>query len=149
MGKKARLKRLAEAKGAKQILEQIAALDKEIAANTADLVTLEGQKAEMLAGMMIENSGQQRTVSLGDLLNDSQMQAVIDILNRPNLDDIAITKLLKQYLAQYAQQFAAVGIVPDYLAYVLLANKEQLRAMARQSNNTPEDPFQPGHMSRN
>lgn len=149
MGKKARLKRLAEAKGAKDILAQINALDQVIAESTAEIVSLEGQKAEMLANMMIENSGQQRTVSLGDLLNDSQMQAVIDILNRPNLDDIAVTKLLKQYLAQYAQQFAAVGIVPDYLAYVLLANKEQLRAMAKQSNNTPEDPFQPGHISRN
>lgn len=152
MGKKARIKaqRLAEAQGAKDILAQINALDQVIAESTAEIVTLEGQKAEMLANMLIENQQPgQRQVTLGDLLNDSQMQAVIDILNRPSLDDIAITKLLKQYLGQFAQQFAAVGVVPDYLAYVLLANKEQLRAMARQSNNTPEDPFQPGHMSRN
>lgn len=161
MGKKARIKaqRLAEAQGAKKILEQINTLDAEITANTADLVTLEGQKAEMLADMLIESDElghgapgrekqTQRHVSLGDVLNDSQMQAVIDILNRPNLDDIAITKLLKQYLGQFQQQLSAVGVVPDYLAYVLLANKEQLRAMAKQSNE-PEDPFQPGHLSRN
>jgi hypothetical protein len=151
MGKKARLKarRLAEAQGAKQILEQINALDKEIAQSTAEIVTLEGQKAEMLADMLVENQPPGgRQVTLGDLLNDSQMQAVVDILNRPNLDDIALTKLLKQYLGQYAQQFAAVGVVPDYLAYVLLANKDALRQMARRSNE-PEDPFQPGHVSRN
>jgi hypothetical protein len=158
MGKKARIKsqRLAEAKGAKDILKQINALDDVIAESTAELVTLEGQKAKMLANMCIESGGNapgggqtpQRSATLGDLLNDSQMQAVIDILNRPNLDDIEITKLLKQYLGQFSQQFAVVGVVPDYLAYVLLANKKQLRSMARQSNE-PEDPFKPDRMSRN
>lgn len=161
MGKKARLKRLAEAKGAKQILQQIAEMDKIIAESTAELFALEGQKAEILASMCLEaddnmshgapagDKKPQRQITLGELLNDAQMQAVIDILNRPNLDDLAITKLLKQYLGQFERQFAAVGVVPDYLAYVLLANKDALRQMARQSNNRPDDPFQPGHMSRN
>src|SRR6478609_7253963 len=123
MGKKARLKkRLAEAKNAKELLEQINALDAEIAANTADLITLEGQKGQMLANMLIENQPPgRRATTLSDLLNDSQIQAVIDILNRPNLDDIAVTKLLKQYLAQFSQQLSAVGADANYMAYFLLA----------------------------
>jgi hypothetical protein len=40
------------------------------------------------------------------------VQAVVDIVNRPNLDDIAQTKLLKQYLAQFKirQQLSAKGM---------------------------------------
>jgi hypothetical protein len=152
MGKKARIRarRLAEAKGAKSILEQLSILNQEIAQSEAELQKLEEGKAKMLEGLMTENApkGWKQT-SLGDILNADQIQAVIDILNRPNLDDIAITKLLKQYLAKFSQQLNAVGVVPDYLAYVLLANKEQLKAMARQSNNKPDDPFQPDHLSRN
>jgi hypothetical protein len=149
MGKKARIRaqRLAEAKGAKNILKQIADLDKVIAENTADLVTLEHEKAKMLSDMLIENRPPgHRTVTLGDILNDEQMQGVVDILNRPNLDDIAITKLLKQYLGkpEWANKFAAIGMVPDYLAYVLLANKDALRQMSRQSNR-PDEPYIPPH----
>jgi hypothetical protein len=162
MGKKARIRarRLAEAhgngaKGAKSILEQINALDAVIAESTAELITLEGQKAEMLANMCIESDGSQpghRSMDLGDLLNPDQIQAVLDILNRPNLDDIAIAKLLKQYLAKFSQQLSAVGLEHTYLAYMILARKDQLRAMSAQSNDKPDepyDPFQPDRLSRN
>lgn len=78
---------------------------------------------------LIESQGL-REAQLGDFLNDNQMQACIDILNRPDIDDIAQTKELKRYLNQFKVDLEAKGILPDYLAYVLIANADALRQMA-------------------
>lgn len=141
MGKKARIraKRLAEAKGAKSILEQINALNHEIAESEAELKRLEAGKAKVLEGLLIgENQGGR----LSDFLNDAQIQAVVDILNRPNLDDIAQAKLLKQYLGQFHQELLAKGYRSDYLAYLIIANANAIRQSATQSSE-PEPPFDP------
>jgi hypothetical protein len=152
MGKKARLKarRLAEAKGAKNILEELSALNLEIAQNEAELAKLEAGKAAVLEGLLTENHPPGWSQKpLGDILNRNQVQAVVDIFNRTDIDDIAQTKLVKQYLAQFAQQIQVAGYQVDFLAYLLLAHKASLQQMAKNSNE-PEDPFQPGStLSRN
>jgi hypothetical protein len=142
MGKKARLKakRLAESQGAKKLIEQIHALDQEIAQSEAELAALEGQKSQMLADILTE-SPSNRSMSLGEILTPEQIHTVIEIFRRPNLDDIAQTKLIKQYLAKFSRELQAVGVVPDYLAYVLLANKQALLQMAEQQ---PDDDDEPG-----
>jgi argininosuccinate lyase len=150
MGKKARLKarRLAEAKGAKNIFQQLSEVEKEIADNEAELKRLVEGKAAVLEGMLTENTppGWQQK-PLGDVLNRNQIQAVVDIFNRTDIDDIAQTKLVKQYLSQFRQQIEVAGYDVGFLAYALLANKAALQQMARNSNE-PEDPLG-GTLSRN
>jgi regulator of replication initiation timing len=150
MGKKARLKarRLAEAKGAKNIFQQLTELEKEIAVNEAELKSLEQGKAAVLEGLLTENTppGWQQK-PLGDVLNRNQIQAVVDIFNRTDIDDIAQTKLVKQYLSQFTREINAAGYDVGFLAYALLANKAALQQMSAASNE-PEDPLG-GTLSRN
>jgi hypothetical protein len=146
MGKQSRIK--AERRARRLIEQQLKQIDQEIKQGEDTLKKLESSKAEMLADLLTENANWQQR-SLGDFLNSDQIHAVIDILNRPNLDQIAQTKLIKQYLAKFATQLEAVGVLPDYLAYVLIANADKLRGMARASNNKPDDPFTPPPNAQN
>ncbi len=75
-----------------------------------------------------------RTVQLGDLLDDNQMQGVMAILNRRGLDNIALTKALKAYLAQFRDDLERKGIDDAYLAYLLTYMAPQLRAAAARNN---------------
>lgn len=122
-----------EKREAKRLIEQIREADKAITESEKAIAKLESAKAELLAGMLTESPGQ-RTITLQDLLTKDQLQAVVDILNRPNLDDIAQTRLLKDYLRQFDQQLQAKGVLPDYLAYLLLANAAQIRQMSAMWN---------------
>lgn len=142
MGKQSRIK--AERRARRLIEQQLSQVDKALKESEENLKKLEASKAEMLADLLTENANPNwRTQQLGDILNSDQIQAVVDILCRTDIDDIGQTKLIKQYLAQFSQQLQAIGMVPDYLAYVLTANADNLRAMAKASNNKPDDPFTP------
>lgn len=61
-------------------------------------------------------------VPLGQIL-DAMPQEVTDqimaILNS-GVDDMAMTKQLKELLNQHTAELETVGVVPDYLAYVLV-----------------------------
>lgn len=127
---------------ARQLIEEMRALDKTIEEGAALLKALEGGKAEILANMLTESPGG-RTISIGEMLNDEQIQAVVDIMNRPGLDDLAVTKMLKSYLGQFNLQLSAIGVNPDYLAYLLLANAPALRQASAASNNKPDEPTMP------
>jgi hypothetical protein len=142
MGKKSRKKR--ESRGAKDIIETIMECDKVIAETDAKIANLIGQKSQVLAGMLIE--GQNILDFLHSILNNSQVQAVVDIVNRQSLDDIARTKLLKQYLAQFKMQLEAKGLLPDYFAYLIMANEGAVKQMSAQSSQpepTSTDVFGP------
>jgi glucuronate isomerase len=148
MGKQSRIK--AERRARRLIEQQLKEVDKVLKESEATLKNMEASKAEMLADLLTENANPNwRTQSLGDILNADQIQAVIDILNRTDVDDIGQTKLIKKYLSQFSKQLEAVGVLPDYLAYVLIANAPNLRAMAKASNNKPDDPFTPPPNAQN
>lgn len=144
MGKKKRIKESRQ--GAKSILEQLNALNAEIAQNEAQLAQLEAGKAEMLANMLLKEN---RTMQLGDILNPDQIQSVVNILNRTDIDDIQQTKLIKSYLSQFSRELQAIGVLPDYLAYVLIANAPMLRQMARNTSAGDDDPLAPPPNSQN
>jgi hypothetical protein len=145
-------------KGAKNILKQIEEVDQQIAESMTDMIMLKAEKGKILAKMCLAEGDDmphgapggsqkpQRTTTLGDILSDEQIQGVVDILNRPNLDDIAVAKLLKQYLGnpKWADGFDVIGMVPEFVAYVIVANKDALRRMGRQSNR-PDEPYTPRH----
>lgn len=60
-----------------------------------------------------------KTIKLGDLLNDQQVQGVVDILNS-NQPESVIIHNLKAYLNEFKDELEKNGVVSDYLAYVLL-----------------------------
>ena len=66
-----------------------------------------------------------KTAKLSDLLTAEQMEEVCDIFNSSD-DDMDAVRKLKIYLNNLKEQLEAKGIVPDYLAYVLLASFRKL-----------------------
>lgn len=74
-----------------------------------------------------------KTVKLGELLTDEQLKGVLAIINDPSLGVIPKTQRLKKYLGGFESELEAKGVVPDYLAYWLMALAEgaRLRAAAR------------------
>jgi hypothetical protein len=118
----------------KRLIEQLLQTEKAIAESEQIIAKLQTEKAKFIADTLTENGPGWKQTSLQDLLTKDQIQAVVDILNRPNLDDIAQTKLLKDYLRQYAQQLEAKGVLPDYLAYVLIHQADQIRFLAAMWN---------------
>lgn len=76
-----------------------------------------------------------REAQLGDFFDDNQMQAIMDLLNRQDLDDLALTKALKAYLGRFRDDLLAKGLNSDYMAYWLLANADALRQMAANRNH--------------
>jgi hypothetical protein len=154
MGKKARIKaqRLAESKGAKSLIEQIIALDAEIAQSEHEIANLQASKKAYMESVMVNENNPR--FALAEFLTDAQGQAVVDILNRPNLDEIAQTKLLKQYLGQpqIRQQLSAKSMDHEYLAYMIMHQAENIRQAARATNEPHDEPHGDdplGPMSRN
>lgn len=70
-----------------------------------------------------------RVASLSDILNPNQIQAVVDILNRKNLDDIEQTKLLKEYLGKFTEQLKTVGVDSNWLAYWFMHSAPKFRSL--------------------
>ncbi len=68
-----------------------------------------------------------RTTSLSELLSDEQITAVTAILNKP-VDSFQTTKELKAYLKQFSGELQQKGVVSDYLAYLLMANRDNILA---------------------
>ena len=66
-----------------------------------------------------------KIAKLSDLLTQEQMEEVCDIFNTSD-DDMDAVRKLKIYLNNLKEQLEAKGIVPDYLAYVLLASFRKL-----------------------
>lgn len=61
-------------------------------------------------------------------LNDSQVQAVADIINRVGATSDNVTKPLKEYLRTQADDLGAKGLLPDYAAYAITASFDGLKA---------------------
>jgi hypothetical protein len=66
-----------------------------------------------------------KTALLSDLLTQEQMEEVVAIFNDAG-NDMDAVRQLKIYLNNIKEQLEAKGIVPDYLAYVLLASFRKL-----------------------
>jgi hypothetical protein len=122
-----------EKRAAKRLIEQLRKANKDLAESEKQLAELKRAKAEFMADVLSESSDTKMT-SLSALLTKDQIQAVVDILNRTNIDEIAQTKLLKEYLRTFDAQLQAKGVLPDYLAYVLIHQADQIRAMAAMWN---------------
>jgi anion-transporting ArsA/GET3 family ATPase len=122
-----------EKRRAKRLIEELREVDKEIAKSQQAIEELKSTKAKFMADVLTESSDTKMT-SLGDLLTKDQIQAVVDILNRTNIDEISQTKMIKDYLRQFDAQLQAKGVIPDYLAYVLIHQADQIRAMAAMWN---------------
>jgi hypothetical protein len=60
------------------------------------------------------------------VLPEAAQDQLIRILNS-KIDDIAMARELKALLRRYAVQLETVGILPDYLAYMLVYMLPQLR----------------------
>lgn len=118
-----------EKRATKRLIEQLRKADEELAKNEQQLAELKRQKAEFLANTMTEAN-----VDLRDILTKDQLHAVIDILNRTNLDEIKQTKLLKDYFRSFGPELEAKGVLPDYLAYVVIYHADMIRAMAAMWN---------------
>lgn len=113
---------------AKRLIEQLRKVDKEIAESEKAIKDLQTAKANFMADVLTEST---RSVALSDILTDDQIKVVVEILNRPNVDDIAMTKLLKEYLRTIGPQLEAKGVVADYLAYMIIHMADQLRQAYR------------------
>ncbi len=82
-------------------------------------------------GANIGNGGGQRHMQLGDIfaaLPPGTDQQCIDIMNQEN-DTIAMAKKLKAILRPHAAALDKVGVVPDYLAYMLVHIAQQQRGI--------------------
>lgn len=72
------------------------------------------------------------TASLNELLSDAQCERVIAIVESGESDS-QIIKDLKEYLGTLREQLEAKGVLPAYLAYVLIALKNN--ALPNLQNN--------------
>lgn len=75
-----------------------------------------------------------KNTTLGEILNPEQLHGAVDIINRIQNDDIALTQALKKYLVQFSADLEKKGVVPDYLAYLLTHLAPQLRRAAAKRN---------------
>jgi uncharacterized membrane protein len=65
-----------------------------------------------------------RTMKLGEILTDAQIERTLDIIQSTTRHD-RIAKL-KEYFSSFKDELEKKGVLPDYLAYVveyLLANQ--------------------------
>lgn len=122
-----------EKRRAKRLIEELRKVEKDIAQSEQVIEQLKAEKAKFMADVLTESPDTKMT-SLGDLLTKDQIQAVVDILNRTNIDEIAQTKMIKDYLRQFDAQLQAKGVIPDYLAYMLIHHADQIRAMSAMWN---------------
>ena len=74
-----------------------------------------------------------KMVPLGAILSREQIEAAVRIL-RSTTDNLEQTRRLKEYLKPFEAELLAKGVVYEYLAYVLLAMKDKLLAVANQDN---------------
>ncbi len=74
------------------------------------------------AADMKEMNNDPKRITLGELLTDEQGEHVCKLMLQHD-DEIELTRALKAYLNQFSAELEAKGVLPDYLAYVLLAYK--------------------------
>lgn len=66
-----------------------------------------------------------KTVQLTELLDDEQIKGVEGILKEYDGSNV-MTLALIRYLSQFRAELEAKGVVPEYLAYVLIAKHVDL-----------------------
>lgn len=66
-----------------------------------------------------------KTIELSELLNDGQINRVTEILDSKGYI-WERDKELKKYLSQFRSELEAKGVLPEYLAYVLIAKHQQI-----------------------
>jgi hypothetical protein len=66
-----------------------------------------------------------KTAKISDLLTMEQMKDICDIYNEAD-NDMDAFRQSKIYLNNIKEQLEAKGVVPDYLAYALLASFRKL-----------------------
>jgi len=59
-----------------------------------------------------------KSVPLGSILSQEQIEYTLHILQRP-VSDTEKTNMLKQYYRQFAKELQAKGFEPDFLAYAI------------------------------
>lgn len=72
-------------------------------------------------------------MQIGELLTPEQIQKVVDILNSSQ-DTTVLARQLKDYLRPLTKELEAKGVLPDYLAYVLVASRAQILATQARNN---------------
>lgn len=77
-----------------------------------------------------------KTVSLSQLLTDDMAGECAKIIATGE-DDFQRVKELKEYLVKFRAELEAKGILPEYLAYVLLANCQPV--LKKDGELTPEE----------
>lgn len=60
-----------------------------------------------------------KTITLGELLTEEQMDDVQAIINSHRIGDMDCTARLKQYFRGIGEQLESKGVLPEYLAYAL------------------------------
>ena len=63
---------------------------------------------------------EQKTVKLTDLLTEEQLNEVERILKQHGEDMLEASNHLRRYLEAFKTQLEAKGVVPGYLAYVIV-----------------------------
>lgn len=74
-----------------------------------------------------------RMMKLSDILDDEQIRVVVGILNGAG-DSVKKAAALKSYLGGFRKKLEAKEVLPEYLAYWLVANEESFRAYAATLN---------------
>lgn len=122
---------MGKASRSKRLMRQLGAIQKTHASLEADHANLvKGKEAELEK----LRSGQVLAAVL-QRLDRNQIQAVTDVLNRTDTDEIGHTRMLKQYLAQHRADLERTGLDSDYAAYVLVANADVIRGMGEARRN--------------
>lgn len=66
------------------------------------------------------NQNETKTVRLSDLLTKEQVKECCKIINRGSRYSNETIGALKEYLGQFKEELEAKGVLPDYLAYMLI-----------------------------
>lgn len=67
----------------------------------------------------MDSKSEWKSVQLGELLTDDQIQMVKEIMDQTP-DELERTHAIRKYLNQFKEQLEARGVIPDYLAYVIV-----------------------------
>lgn len=60
-----------------------------------------------------------KTMALGEILTDEQIEALLTIMETYRDDSIVRTRKMSEYLSQFRSTLEAKGVVPEYLSYAI------------------------------
>jgi hypothetical protein len=71
---------------------------------------------------------------LGEILTDEQIAEVVKLLNSFD-DDFDRCNAIKRYLNKFRDALETKGVIPDYLAYLIVYKMQEMRKHPPERNN--------------